>query len=108
MSGITVFQVRFFFDFDDQGELEEDLLGTECADEQSARDQAVATLAAIAADFLPADGSERLLAILVRRGSEPAFYRAELRFSEYPATWAGSNGRSNTAPIAKPQATPGR
>ena len=56
---------RYFFDFAEDGRLAPDEVGTELADLDAAREEALTTLAGIAMDEMP-DGDRREFALTIR------------------------------------------
>lgn len=60
---------RFFFDISDNGQMVRDTEGTELADLEAARNEALATLGGIARDELP-DGDRRDFVIEVHNGAD--------------------------------------
>jgi hypothetical protein len=57
----------YYFDFRDGDVVTADTEGTECDDDQSARDEAVEALAELARDRLPRGGERAAIAFIVRR-----------------------------------------
>jgi hypothetical protein len=65
--------MRYFFDIFDGDHWSRDELGVDCADDISARHQAVLALTELARELLPPDGSSMELAIRVRLREQAAF-----------------------------------
>ena len=71
---------RYFFDFHD-GEFHGDDHGTQCADLEAARREAMLTLPEIARFAIPADGDDQAFTMSVRDESGTAVYTATLTFA---------------------------
>jgi hypothetical protein len=70
----------YYFDFRDGDVVTEDTEGTECADNQSARNEAVAALAELARDRLPRSGDRADIAFIVRRADGGPIAAAQVAF----------------------------
>jgi hypothetical protein len=83
----------YYFDFRDGDVVTEDTEGTECADNQSARDEAVAALAELARDRLPRSGERADIAFIVRRADGGTMAAAQVAFE---VLWHNPDGELGT------------
>jgi hypothetical protein len=58
---------RYYFDIHDGNEPHTDMEGAELADDKAAREEATRTIADLAKEYLPHDGSHRRITVAVRR-----------------------------------------
>ena len=77
---------RYFFDITDAGVLTRDEFGSDCDDDQAARDQAVSLLPDIARHELP-DGDQHEFVATVRNEAGQVVYEASLAL--YGRWWPG-------------------
>ena len=70
----------YFFDFRQDGAIIPDVVGTECADDDAAREEAVAALGEMAADLLVAYIPRTEIAYVVRRADGAHMADAEIIF----------------------------
>lgn len=71
---------RYFFDIHDGGPSRDDT-GTECADLDAVRQQAVRALSDIAREEIPKDGDRRTFTVLVTDENGRPVYSATLNFT---------------------------
>jgi hypothetical protein len=71
---------RYFFDIHD-GQFQPDTEGTECADFEAARREAMISLPEIARWIIPSDGDNQAFTVLVRDESGAVVYTATLTFA---------------------------
>jgi CRP-like cAMP-binding protein len=82
----------YYFDFRDGDVVTDDTEGTECEDDQSAKDEAVQALAELARDRLPRSGKRADIAFIVRRADGREMGAAQLTFE---VRWGGQYGDSS-------------
>ena len=71
---------HYFFDIHDGGSTRDDT-GTECADDEAARKQAIRTLPDIARDEIPKDGDRRAFMVLVSDEAKRPIFSATLSYA---------------------------
>jgi hypothetical protein len=89
----------YFFDFRNGDLITTDTEGTECEDDQSARDEAVQALAELARDHLPRSGERADIAFIVRRADGRPMAAAQVAFE---VRWHGSDADSSLAGSSGP------
>lgn len=71
--------MRFFFDLDDGGAITRDDSGVDLTNLDAARIQAIVSLTEIARDWLPYDGNNRDISVVIRTVNKP-LVRVSFRF----------------------------
>jgi hypothetical protein len=71
---------RYFFDIHD-GQFQPDTEGTECADFEAARREAMISLPEIARWIIPSDGDNQAFTVLIRDEGGAVVYTATLTFA---------------------------
>ena len=73
---------RYFFDTDDGEKRHDDDEGTELADDQAARDEAVQAMAEIASDYLPGTaGPQKNITMWIRNEADDTILQLALAFT---------------------------
>jgi hypothetical protein len=75
---------RLYFDIDEDGEMRRDADGTELADVNDARGEAVEMLVRLAKDELPHNGQHKTITVLVRSEDNEPLFKAALSYNERP------------------------
>lgn len=83
---------RYFFDIHD-GQFQPDTEGTECADFEAARREAMVSLPEIARWIIPSDGDNQAFTVLVRDQGGAVVYTATLTFAALRLDGAPTAGR---------------
>jgi len=82
---------KYFFDTDDGTNTIHDDIGTECADDQAARDEGSRALGEMAKDFIPGGPPQKNLAMWVRNEQGQAVMQLTMSFSVKPLVKADAS-----------------